>query len=496
MKKLLLLLLVATTALTSCEDFLNQVPESSRTSGNFYQTRADFYNALVGSYNDLKRAGVYANGSGSLMVLQEMASDNSTFTPTRQPVNSSIFEIDDLLFTKSNTVIQTAWTDHYIGIGRTNQILANLPNATFLPADKDRFEGEARFLRALYYVNLVRLFGDLQIVTEPISDPYATANLQRAPKEEVYKLIISDLSVAAAKLPTTIPATEAGRASQWAAKALLGKVYLTQAQWAQALPVLKDVNDNSARTLMTSYSAVFAATTAYAANTEVIFAVQYKSGLLLQGAPGTSAVTQGGVGVTQGSDMWSNWAPMGSGSLLGPNGGGGGGFNTPTTDLINAYEAGDVRKNATVLTSYTSGTTVVSTFPYVVKFRQQGAVSNDSDVDFPILRFADVVLMYAESLNEQGQTADALTQLNRVRTRAGLKALTGLDQAGLRLAIEQERRVELAFENHRWPDLVRTNRHVPVLSAKNYPVKDFQRLYPVPQRETDLNSKLSQNPGY
>lgn len=494
MKKPVLLLLIATAALTSCKDFLDQVPESTRTSTNFYQSRSDFYNALIGSYNDLKRAGVYANGSGSLMVLQEMASDNSTFTPTRQPVNSSIFEIDDLLFTKSNTVVQTAWTDHYIGIGRVNQIITKLPGATFLPADKDRFEGEARFLRALYYFNLVRLFGDLQIVTEPINDPYATANLQRAPKEEVYKLIVNDLTIAAAKLPTTIPAGEAGRASQWAAKALLGKVYLTQAQWAQALPVLKDVNDNSARTLMTSFSAVFAATTSYAANTESLFAVQYKAGLLPQGS--AASVTQGTVGVTQGSDMWANWAPMGGGALLGPNGGGGGGFNTPTTDMINAFETGDVRKNATLLTSYTSGTTVVSTFPYVVKFRQQGAVGNDSDVDFPILRFADVVLMYAEALNEQGQTADALTQLNRVRVRAGLKALTGLDQAAFRLAVEQERRVELAFENHRWPDLVRTNRYLPVLSAKGLPVKEFQRLYPVPQRETDLNGTLSQNPGY
>lgn len=494
MKQLIILLLAVSTTLTSCETFLDQVPETSRTSGNFYQTRADFYNALIGSYNDLKRSGVYASGSGSLMVMQEMASDNSTFTPTRQPVNSSTFEIDDLLFTKSNTISQTAWTDHYIGIGRVNQIIARVPAANFLPADKDRFEGEARFLRALLYFNLVRMYGDLQIITEPIDDPYATKDVLRSPAADVYKLIISDLTLAAAKLPTTIPAGEAGRASQWAAKALLGKVYLTQQQFAQALPVLKDITDNSARTLMTSYSAVFAATTSYAANTETIFAVQYKGGLLPQGSavPGTG----GGAGVTQGSDMWSNWAPMGGGALLGPNGGSGNGFNTPTTDMINAYEPGDVRKNATLLTSYTSGTTVVSSFPFVVKFRQQGAISNDSDVDFPILRFADVVLMYAETLNEQGMTADALTQLNRIRTRAGLKALTGLDQAAFRLAVEQERRVELAFENHRWPDLIRTNRLVPVLSAKGYAVKDFQRLYPVPQRETDLNSRLSQNPGY
>jgi hypothetical protein len=493
MKKILFTLLLAGFGLTSCGDFLEQLPESNRTSARFYQTRADFYNALVGAYNGLKRRGVYANGSGALMVLQEMVSDNSTFTNTRQPVNSSTFEVDDLLFAKSNTLVQDAWTDLYIGIGRVNPILQRLPGATFAQADKDRFEGEARFLRALYYFHLVRLFGDVPLVTEPIEDPYGANNLPRAPREEVYALIIDDLTRAAGLLPATISAAEAGRASQWAAKTLLGKVYLTRGQYDQALPVLKDVNDNSGRQLMANFAQVFAPTTTFAANTEVIFALQYKSGLLPQGA--AAAGTQGGVEQTQGSDMWSNWAPAGSGSLLGPNGGGGGGFNTPTTDLINAFEPGDARKEATLLTSFLSGSTVIPS-PYAVKFRQQGAVNNDADVDFPVLRFADVVLMYAEALNETDQPDAALVQLNRTRTRAKLPALAGLDQAALRLAIEQERRVELAFENHRWPDLVRTGRYEAVMSAKGYAVKDFHNLYPVPQRETDLNANLSQNTGY
>lgn len=493
MKKIIFTLLLTGIGLTSCQDFLEQIPESNRTSANFYQTRSDFYNALIGAYNGLKRPGVYANGSGALMVLQEMVSDNSTFTATRQPVNSSTFEVDDLLFAKSNTLVQEAWTDLYAGIGRVNPILKYLPAANIPQSDKDRFDGEARFLRALYYFHLVRLFGDVQLVTEPVSDPYAANNLPRASSEEVYALIIEDLTLAAAQLPAAITAAEAGRASQWAAKTLLGKVYLTLGQYDQALPVLKDVNDNSGRQLMATFAQVFAATTTFAANTEAIFAVQYKSGLLPQGA--AAAGTQGGVLQTQGSDMWSNWAPAGGGALLGPNGGGGGGFNTPTTDLINAFEPGDARKEATLLTSFQSGNTVINS-PYVVKFRQQGAVSNDADVDFPVLRFADVVLMYAEALNETGQAGEALTQLNRIRTRAKLLALEGLDQAAVRLAIEQERRVELAFENHRWPDLVRTGRYEAVMAAKGFAVKDFHNLYPVPQRETDLNADLSQNPGY
>jgi hypothetical protein len=132
----------------------------------------------------------------------------------------------------------------------------------------------------------------------------------------------------------------------------------------------------------------------------------------------------------------------------------------------------------------------------VVKFRQQGALAGDSDVDFPILRYADVLLMYAEALNEQGKTAEALPFLNQIRKRAGLADKTGLNQADFRLAIEQERRVEFAFEGHRWYDLIRTNRQQIVLSAKGLAIKEFHKLFPIPQREVDLNANLAQNPGY
>ncbi|WP_046246796.1 RagB/SusD family nutrient uptake outer membrane protein [Hymenobacter terrenus] len=486
-------------SLTSCKSFLDEVPESNRITTTFYQTRLDFYNALMGGYAGLKLPGVYASGSGALMVLEEIASDNTEFGATRQSSNNSFFEINDLFFTKSNTAIQDAWRDHYIAIGRLNPIIEKLPGATLTPsltqAEKDRFDGEARFLRALYYFNLVRLYGEVQLITAPVNGIYATADVPRSPKEEVYKVIINDLTIAYNVLPATIPATEAGRASRWAARALLGKVYLQMKDYASALPVLQDVNVNSGRSLMASFPTVFAANTSYAANTEYIFAVQYKSGLLAQGA---SAVgSSGGVGVTQGSDIWSNWAPVGSGFMLGPNGGGGGGFNTPTADLASAFEPNDPRKNASLLESYPTSSTVMAPGRYAVKFRQQGALNADADVDFPILRFADVVLMYAEALNELGQTSAAVAQLNRIRTRVSLPAKPlSLNQADTKQAIEQERRVELAFENQRWPDLIRSGRYVDVMRAKGFTIQPFQNLYPVPQRETDLNAKLSQNPGY
>ncbi|RIV27176.1 RagB/SusD family nutrient uptake outer membrane protein [Fibrisoma montanum] len=483
----LILLALLTTA---CEDsFLEQVPVTERSEVNFYKTAADFNNAVVGVYATLKHPGLYGTGSGALFAMSEIISDNTDLGVTRTAISSPLFEIDDYLITITNSTINTAWTGHYQGIARANAVLDRLPQVDIQQATKDRIEGEARFMRAMFYFNLVRLFGDVQLITSEISSPYGANTLTRSPAAQVYELIVNDLKVAEEKLPTTIANAEAGRASRWAAKTLLGKVYLTLKQYDNAATKLKEVIDSRAYDLMPSYAAVFSPTTSFAANREVILAVQYVSGLI--GQPTYSG--QAG----QGSDMWSNWAPFNAGSaLLGTGGGGGGGFNRPTADLVKAYEAGDVRKDASLLTSYKNAQGRDVNDAYVVKYRQQGALNADSDVDFPILRYADVLLMYAEALNEQGRTAEALPFLNQIRKRAGLADKIGLSQADMRLALEQERRVELAFENHRWFDLVRTDRYLPVLTGKGLKVQAFHRFYPIPQREIDLNRTLTQNQGY
>jgi starch-binding outer membrane protein, SusD/RagB family len=468
-----------TIVCSACENFLEQVPESARSEVNFFKTSADFLNANVGMYSSLKLNGIYGSGTGSLFYLQETVSDNTNIGTTRQIVNVPEFEIDDFNISIANNVIQRAWESHYITIGRANVILGRLPTATFDQALKDRLEGEALFMRAMMYFNLVRLFGDVQLVTTEITDFAALNNTPRTPQAEIYNQIISDLKVAETKLPAVIPANEAGRASRWAAKSLLGKVYLTNKNYTDAAAKLLEVITSSGRSLMTNYAQVFSFQTTFAANTEVIFAVQYKSGQ-----------------IGQGGNLWSAWAPFNAGAvLLGPIGGAGGGFNRPTADMAAAYEPNDVRRNASLATSYQNGAIPVNE-SFVVKFRQQGALGGDEDTDFPILRYADVLLMYAEALNELNQTAQALPFLNQVRTRAGLPAKNSLTQAEFRLDMEQERRVELAFENHRWPDLVRTDRYLTVMTGKGLPTKDFHKLYPVPQRETDLNKGLGQNPGY
>ncbi len=486
MKKnsLLYILLLATVFTTSCKkDFLDQLPDTTRTTNNVYKTSSDFYNAIVGAYSSFKQTGLYGNCNSNtgLLNLGETATDNVDFGATRATSNVSIFELKDFNYSLSNTIFSAVWTGHYIGISRANTILARLPAATFDQATKTRFEAEAKFLRGMFYFNLVRLFGDVQLVTTETTDPSQGYAIPRTAASTIYEQIIADLSFAETNLPATITTAEGGRASRWAAKALLGKVYLTQKDYAKAAAKLNEViGSGQFNVTANTYAAVFSNTTSFTANKDMIFSVQYKSGQ-----------------IGQGSAIWSATIPWnGTGTFFGVSGGSGEGFMRPTLDMLNEYEAGDLRKAASIATSYVSGTTTVNE-RYTVKYKQAGTVAGDADIDFPVLRYADVLLMYAEALNEQSQGATAIPFINQVRTRAGLPNLaTTLSQTDARLAIEKERRVELAFEGQRWFDLVRTDRYLPVMTSKGYATKAFQKLFPVPQRETDLNTSLTQNPGY
>ncbi len=476
--------LLLTVFIGSCsKDFLVQLPETARTTNNVYATSSDFYNAVVGAYSSFKQNGLYGNcnAQSALLNLGETVSDNADFGATRAVSNVSIFELKDFNFSLSNTLFSSAWTGHYIGISRTNTILARLPQASFDAALKTRFEAEAKFLRALFYFNLVRLFGDVQLVTTETTDPAEGYAIPRTTASKIYDQIVSDLSFAESNLPATIAAAEGGRASRWAAKALLGKVYLTQKDYAKAASKLNEiVTSGQFNVTANTYAAVFSAATPFAGNKDVIFLVQYKSGQ-----------------IGQGSAIWSATMPWnGTGTYFGVTGGSGEGFMRPTSDLLSDYETGDLRKAATIATSYLNGTTTVNE-RYVVKYKQSGTIAGDADIDFPILRYADVLLMYGEALNEQGQTATGIPFINQVRTRAGLPNLSSaLAQADTRLALEKERRVELAFEGQRWFDLVRTDRFLPVMTSKGYATKAFHKYFPIPQRETDLNPLLNQNPGY
>ncbi len=466
---------LAMLSLHSCSDFLTLSPETQRNVLGYYNTPSDFNNALVGSYATLRASGLYGS---SLIWMGEVSTDNSDYGVTRQAVNVDNYQFIDKTYTSLNSIIYGAWRDHYSGLRKVNAIINRIQEVEMTDALKNQYLGEAQFLRALFYFNLVRLFGDVPLVTEEITDPDGGADLIRTPKDQVYGLIIEDLTSAEAKLPKTYVAAQAGRATQGAAKGLLGKVYLTQKAWDKAAAKLKEVIDSGTYRLLPSYADVFSFTTPL--NAEILFNVQYKSG-----------------NTGQGSNFGRAFAPWQAGAtVLGPNAGTGGGTNRPTEDMDNAYEKGDLRKSFTMQSSYINNIGNVVNERYVSKYIQFGALAGDSDVDFPVLRYADIVLMYGEALNELGQTGQATSFLNQVRTRAGLAGLSELSQGDYRLAMEQERRVELAFENHRWFDLIRTDRYLTVLRSKGSTVRDFHTLYLIPQLELDLNKALTQNPGY
>jgi tetratricopeptide (TPR) repeat protein len=456
----------------ACKDFLDLKPISQGSADNFYKTPNDFNTAILGAYSTLLTRGMY----NSMWLFTDQRSDN-----TEQEAYAGILQVegdfDTFTLITTNSYLNDNWNHHYQCINRCNAILDKIGAVNFSnEGEKNQYMGEALFLRALAYFNLVQIYGDVPLVTKVISADEAYASL-RTSTDEVYSLIINDLRDAAANLPASYSGNQLGRATSGAAKSLLGKVYLTRKQYTDAARVLKEVIDGGQYTLLPNYADIFRPENAN--HKESIFEVQYKANSQGRGSPfatlftprtGNAGILLTGQGATQG-------------------------YNRPTQDMINAYEPDDLRKEASLAPNWSDRGTVYND-PYIKKYLSRLANPSDGDANWIVLRYADVLLMYAEALNELGTTPEALPYLNQVRTRAGLAAKTGLSQAQLRMALEQERRVELAFEGHRWFDLLRTGRAIEVMNSKGFNLSQRDLVFPLPQSQIDVNPQLAQNPGY
>ncbi|GAB3809491.1 RagB/SusD family nutrient uptake outer membrane protein [Spirosoma humi] len=474
--------LALSLVLSACSnEFLDLKPISSATADNFYRTADDIKNAVNGAYASLQSGGVFGNS----YVFGDVASDN-----TVPPASGSVTdqdEFDRFYIRTTNPFISGRWNDSYTAIARFNTILDKIGGVTMDEALKNRSIAETKFLRALVYFNLVRTFGDVPLILKSISNPDEGYTYGRSPKADVYAQIEKDLTEAETGLPVSYPAAEVGKATKGAAKALLGKVYLTEKKYAQAVPKLKEVIDLGVYDILPNYGDVFKVSNKN--NKESVFDVQYKSG-----------------GAGEGNAWPNSFAPENSGNAVIAFGGGGN--NQPTADLINAYETGDKRKDVSLATSYVNASGQTIPYNFVKKYYDTPVTNNDNGNNIPVIRYADVVLMYAESLNEVGYqaTGDAFTYLNKIRSRAGLASKTATDiptQQAFRLAMEQERRVEFAFEGQRWYDLVRTDRAITVLNGKKDQIRLVNTLTennlvdPIPQSQIDINkAKIQQNPGY
>ncbi len=469
---------------SSCtKDFLDRAPISQMNGNNFYKTADDMKNALSAAYAGLQTGGLYYS---SMHVIGDMRSDNTEITNPN--AGSDLVAVDNFQNLATTSISSTTWAGHYQAIQSVNIVIEKIEAVNMDAGLKARYTAEAKFLRGLMYFNLVRIFGDVPLVTKVINNPQEGYTYSRNPSAEVYAQIVTDLADAEAVLPHEFTGADIGRATKGAAAALLGKVYLTQKRWDLAASQLKKVIDNvglNKYQLLPTYAGVFGI--ANENNRESIFEVQFKKGSAGEGSPYTN-----------------QFAPIGSGTAV-VSIGNPLGQNIPTADMSNAYEANDARKAASMRNSYVLGANTVQ-HNYIVKYLGVPAANLDSDNNWIVLRYADVLLMYAEALNEQGYVADgpAFTYLNQVRLRAGLLiktsnnanlALRIVNQAAFRLAIEQERRVELAFEGHRWFDLIRTDRAVTVMAGKG--IQSHHVLFPIPQSQIDINPALiKQNPGY
>ena len=506
--KLIILLGLALSA-SSCKDnFLDLYPEGQMNEGNFYKSTADFQQAVVGAYVPLRDV------SNIAFFMDEMRSDNAHYDYNSKDRGGLGYEqLADFLDDQQNGVTGTRYQANYNGISRTNVILDRLEKITFTMADADykQIVGETKALRAHYYFDLVRHYGAVPLHLHEVTSK-DDASLARSSVDEIYAQIISDFTEALENVaPPTLP-QQSGRITKGMVATELAHVYMTLKQFDKAVPLLQSVT-TMGYSLWPNYEDAFKNENKN--NRESVFEVQYKDG------------TDG-----QSSNFIYRFIPNGNTlNILGiAYNATNGGWNIPTADLLQAYEPGDKRLDATVgvvegtynastdfvaskvvsAVDYTAPNGVIAKY-FVKKYLHPPyTLVNNTKENWPIYRYSNVLLLLAEALNETGQSAAALPFLNQVRTRAGLLAATATDQASLRAVIAHERRIELAFENSRWLDLVRTEQAIPVLTAYGaktkamygyilpsaYTVTKERFVYPIPFRELQLNDKLIQNPGY
>lgn len=448
MKKISYFLIVMLIASVSCSKVLEVEPTQSISPDQAIKNKTGVERAITGAYNTLQLVGSYGRYQ---VIVSDLAADNLDWIAT----SADYSEIDENKINADNSIVDGIWTANYDGINRVNNILYKLPAVTDMTTvEKAEAEGEALFLRALFHFNLANFFGGIPIKTMPTLD-LNNIDQARNTQDEVYLQVIEDLLAAETKLPETMPA---GHASSFSATALLARVYLTryhsaneQEMATKAIEKADKVINEGGYNLAESYADLFNGN-----ESELIFQVVFD-------AQNYNRLAQ-------------NFFPISLNGLY---------IIAPNSEFMTSYDSIDsVRYINTARID-------ADNKPYCNKYRD--IVTGTDRV--MVLRLAEMYLIKAEALAyTTGSIEEISANINVIRTRAGLPDTEANTIPLLKLAIENERRHEFAFECHRWQDLVRTKRATLVLG-----IEENYTLFPIPLSEIQTNKKITQddqNPGY
>ena len=449
MKKLILTLLLPLLFISCSEDFTVLGPISERNVVNYYKTQSDFEVAINGAFDALQSNGTFGV---KYVLFMERRADNTANGGGATGLAETLEDIDTFGEIPTASELNDSWIASYDGIARANTIISRIDDVTFTSDDvKKRIKGEAHFIRSMLYYHLAVIFGNVPLVTAEVTAPQ-NMNLNQVSADQVFAQIATDLTAAEGLLPTT------GRVSSGAAAALLGRVYLQAGDNASAVAPLKRVVASNVYSLEANYADIWGP--ANEGSSEILFQVEFMSGNVGEGSSFTDMFTESGVA-----------------------GGVGGGVapQTVTQDFIDSYEAGDLRQGATLSESAT-----------VEKFEDSPTSPFDSDVNWVEIRYAEVLLNLAEAV---GEGAEGYGYINQVRARAGLAAIDGTTPGSYNDKLLHERRIELAFENKRWPDLLRHGKAKSVMASHlSIGEGSVTLLFPIPQSQIDVApDEMSQN---
>ena len=464
--------------LSGCSDFLEEVPKSNITSSNYYNNEKDAEAAVTYAYQDLN--AIY---NLDYWLIGDIASDNFTLSTaglgSGQSADFGLFS-----WSSSTSVVGSFWNSHFNAITNVNAALDKIQNIEGNEEFLAELMGELYFLRALYYYNLVRVYGDVPIILTLLTAS-DNLNVSRDNAADVYLQIIGDLNQAIEILPE-LP-RELGRTSELVAKALLAKVYLTRASspyvensendYAHVISLCDDIIGSGYFALVPNYLDIFK-TTNELKNSESLFEVQFADNV----SNLSSTIINQFLLSIDFTNPISVWQAQ------------------PSDDFVNNMEPGDIRAlfvSDTTLTGFemTDGR-------WLTKYQdvEEFGLDLNTGPNFYVLRYSEVLLMLAEAENEvNGPTAKAIAAVNSIRNRAGLSDLpnTSISQKNnLRDAILQERRIEFIGEGQRWFDLVRTGRLVMTMNNLGLTIDDRRNIFPIPLTEMDANSAMIQNEGY